>query len=144
MRAQVVAAALLAPLAAVVAPPAAHAGPAGDADLAVFDGGLTQLAFIGLLQAQVVPLVGDDAFLQNGDPAEEPGFRLRRARFGVHGTAWADVDYELSFQATPAGIDLLDGLCKPGEFLVVNELEEIVPTILRHLPEKATKATASA
>lgn len=41
-------------------------------------------------------------------------------------------------------IDLLDGLCKPGEFLVVNELEEIVPTVLRHLPEKSESIPASA
>lgn len=33
-------------------------------------------------------------------------------------------------------IDLLDGLCRPGEFVVVNELGEIVPTITRRLPEK--------
>jgi len=32
-------------------------------------------------------------------------------------------------------IDLLDGLCRPGEFLVVNELEEIVPTLVSRMPQ---------
>jgi predicted Rossmann-fold nucleotide-binding protein len=35
-------------------------------------------------------------------------------------------------------IDLLDGLCRPGDFVVVNELKEIVPTITSRLPEKKT------
>ncbi|TNF33814.1 MAG: hypothetical protein EP329_07915 [Deltaproteobacteria bacterium] len=90
------------------APTSAWAGSADDADLILVDGGLAQLRFVGLLQVEMAPYVGDDAFLLNGDPAESPGFRLRRARVGFAGSAWGDTDYELSLQATPDGIDLLD------------------------------------
>lgn len=91
---------------AVAAP--ARAGSADDADLVLLDGGQAQIKFVGLLQLELAPYVGDDAFLVNGDPAESPGFRLRRARVGFAGSAWGDTDYELSLQATPGGIDLLD------------------------------------
>lgn len=36
----------------------------------------------GLLQIHAAPYVGDDALIENGDPATRPGFRLRRARVG--------------------------------------------------------------
>jgi len=90
------------------APATAWADSADDADLVLLDGGMAQIKFIGLTQLEVAPFVGDEAFLLNGDAAERPGFRLRRARVGVAGTAWGDTDYELSLQATPDGIDLLD------------------------------------
>ncbi len=35
-------------------------------------------------------------------------------------------------------IDLLDGLCEPGEFIVANALEDIIPAVTRHLVEPAT------
>ena len=92
----------------VAAAAPARAGTADDADLVILDGGQAQIRFIGLLQAQVAPYVGSQAFLVNGDPAESPGFRLRRARVGFGGSAWGDTDFELSLQASPAGIDLLD------------------------------------
>lgn len=38
-----------------------------------------------LLQVQASPYVGEDSFLQAGDIAERPGFRLRRARLGLKG-----------------------------------------------------------
>jgi len=102
----IVAAAALTPL----TEGAAHAasGPAGDADLVLVDGGLAQFALVGLLQTQVVPWLGDEAFIVNGDPADSPGARLRRARLGIKGTAYGDIDYELSLQATPGGVGLLD------------------------------------
>jgi len=95
-------------LTAAAPAPAALAARADDADLVVLDAGLTELHLVGLLQLELAPYVGDDAFVSAGDPAEAPGFRLRRARLGIAGTAWGDTDYELSLQATPDGVDLLD------------------------------------
>jgi hypothetical protein len=39
----------------------------------------------GLVQVHAAPYVGDDALIENGDPATREGFRLRRARLGVEG-----------------------------------------------------------
>jgi hypothetical protein len=39
----------------------------------------------GLVQVHAVPYVGDDALVENGDPATRPGFRLRRSRIGFEG-----------------------------------------------------------
>lgn len=36
-----------------------------------------------LVQAQVLPYVGDDALAQEGDASDSEGFRLRRGRFGL-------------------------------------------------------------
>lgn len=36
-----------------------------------------------LVQAQVLPYVGDDAYASQGDAADAEGFRLRRGRFGL-------------------------------------------------------------
>ncbi len=41
-------------------------------------------------------------------------------------------------------IDLLDGICRPGEFIVVNELNEIVPTITSRLPDKEARQAGEA
>ncbi len=98
---------LLAALCAALAP-AAHAGENDDADLIVVDGGFAQFTLNGLLQTQFLPLLGDDARLVSGDPADAPGMRIRRARLGVSGWAWGMVDWELSMQASTAGMDLLD------------------------------------
>lgn len=89
-------------------PSIAHAGESDDADLVVVDGGYAQFTLQGLLQTQFLPLLGDDARLNSGDPADAPGVRLRRARLGVSGWAWGIVDWELSMQARSGGIDLLD------------------------------------
>lgn len=97
---------LFAALGAGLAP--AYAGENDDADLIVVDGGFAQFTLRGLLQTQFLPLLGDDARLVSGDPADAPGMRLRRARLGASGWAWGNVDWELSMQATPGGIDLLD------------------------------------
>ena len=64
--------------------------------------------YVGLVQAQAAPWVGEDTLIQDGDLAEEPGFRLRRARFGLKGKAWKVMDFEISTQADVYGIDLLD------------------------------------
>jgi hypothetical protein len=44
-----------------------------------------RLALGGLLQLHLAPYVGEDALLDDDDPAAREGFRLRRARFGVRG-----------------------------------------------------------
>jgi len=64
--------------------------------------------YVGLVQVQAAPWVGEDNLIQDGDLAEEPGFRLRRARFGLKGKAWSLMDFEISTQADVYGIDLLD------------------------------------
>ena len=64
--------------------------------------------YVGLVQVQAAPLTGADNLIQDGDLAEEPGFRLRRARFGLKGKAWNLMDFEISTQADVYGIDLLD------------------------------------
>lgn len=96
----------LATAVAVGAP--AHADDNDDADLIVLDGGFAQFSLTGLLQTQLVPWQGDDALIVSGDPADAPGARIRRARLGVKGWAWGNVDWELSLEATSAGMDLLD------------------------------------
>ncbi|WP_437970255.1 porin [Sorangium sp. So ce260] len=47
--------------------------------------GPLEIAPIALLALQAAPYVGDDALSQAGDSAEQPGFRLRRARVGLLG-----------------------------------------------------------
>ena len=86
----------------------AHASAPDEGPLVRLGGPDATVRVEGLLQLELVPFVGDDAFVADGDPAEAPGFRLRRARLGLAGTAWTDTDFELSLQATPEGLDLLD------------------------------------
>lgn len=86
----------------------ARASDNDDADLIVLDGGFAQFSLTGLLQTQFVPWQGDDALIVSGDPADAAGVRIRRARLGVKGWAWGNVDWELSMQATSEGVDLLD------------------------------------
>jgi hypothetical protein len=66
------------------------------------------LDYVGLIQVQAAPWVGADNLIQDGDVAEEAGFRLRRARFGLKGKAWKMMEFEVSTQADVTGIDLLD------------------------------------
>jgi len=88
--------------------PPALAGDNDDADLVVLDGGFAQITLLGLLQVEATPWLGDDALLVNADAADDQGFRLRRARLGVKGFAWGDVDFELSMEASADGMQLLD------------------------------------
>jgi hypothetical protein len=60
------------------------------------DLGPLTLAPIVLLQAQAIPYVGSQSFLQSGDPAERGGFRMRRARFGVEGRLYDRVPFAIS------------------------------------------------
>ncbi|MEZ4266268.1 MAG: porin [Myxococcota bacterium] len=84
-----------------------NAADAGD--LVTIDGGFAQLTFYGLLQSQIALYTGDDNLLQDGDPAERLGFRLRRARLGVNGWAWGVVDYSLSIDMSAGkSVELLD------------------------------------
>jgi hypothetical protein len=53
---------------------------------------------IALLQVQATPYAGEDSFHQAGDIAERPGFRLRRARFGLGGDLLRQIDFALSGQ----------------------------------------------
>ncbi|WP_437991877.1 porin [Sorangium sp. So ce145] len=88
------------------APPAAAAGvppPAGAAAAPAAGGPPFQLAIgrlvlspLVLVQAQAVPYVGEDAFLQAGDVAEGQGFRLRRARVGFAGRLAGYVPFAVS------------------------------------------------
>jgi len=96
----------LAPVLGLALP--ARAADNDDADLIVLDGGFAQFSLTGLLQTQLVPWQGDDALIVSGDAADAPGVRIRRARLGVKGWAWGEVDWELSLQATSTGADLLD------------------------------------
>jgi hypothetical protein len=49
-----------------------------------------------LMQVQGIPYVGADSFLEAGDPADRPGFRLRRARFGLEGRLFHRVPWEIT------------------------------------------------
>lgn len=51
---------------------------------------------IVLLQVQAMPYVGKDAFFQAGDMAEQPGFRMRRARIGMAGELYDVIPFEIS------------------------------------------------
>lgn len=81
-------------------PPTAPPEPAFDAD--TFRGPLVAhlgplaLSPIVLVAAEAIPYVGDDAFYQAGDVSEQPGFRLRRARFGMRGVLAEQAAFALS------------------------------------------------
>ena len=85
-----------------------RAAPAVDMDpdsaaetFKLFDEGLASIhsgPFKLVLHARIqswVGWVGDDALLSNGDPMQEPGFRLRRARLGIEGTLFEGLSYEI-------------------------------------------------
>ena len=50
----------------------------------------------GTTQFWAIPMLGEDALLDNGDVANAPGFRLRRARLGIAGTFPKYVTMELT------------------------------------------------
>ena len=54
------------------------------------------------LQFWAVPLLGEDALLENGDVANAPGFRIRRARIGVIGFYPHNVSLELTIDPLDA------------------------------------------
>jgi Phosphate-selective porin O and P len=58
-----------------------------------FDVGPLSLSPVVLLQAQAIPYIGADTYLQAGDPAERGGFRMRRARFGFAGKLYHRVPF---------------------------------------------------
>jgi hypothetical protein len=92
----------------LASPTAARADAADEPDLLLLDGGLAQVTLTGLLQLQATPLLGADARLVNGDPADSAGFRLARGRFGIRATAWGDTEVALGVQANARGLNLLD------------------------------------
>ena len=50
----------------------------------------------GTIQLWAIPMLGEDALLDNGDAGNAPGFRLRRARLGMKGTFPKYVTMELT------------------------------------------------
>ncbi|WP_437783984.1 porin [Sorangium sp. So ce1097] len=58
--------------------------------------GPLEVAPIALIALQAAPLVGDDALIQAGDSAEQPGFRLRRVRAGLYGDVAGLVRFAIS------------------------------------------------
>ena len=60
---------------------------------------------VALMQVQGIPYVGNNAFLEAGDPAERGGFRFRRARFGFEGRVFHRVPFEITaeFNSDVAG-----------------------------------------
>ncbi len=94
--------ALLLGLLAAPAPPAAAGDEATtdlrsnvEADVAptleVYRRGCRALALGATTQLQAVPWIGEEALVDNGDAANEEGFRLRRLRIGLSGTVCRDV-----------------------------------------------------
>lgn len=91
----------------------AQSAPSDAADLVLIDAGATQIKLKGLIQTQIAwPVDMDDENehrLANGDPAEQTGMRLRRARFGIAGWAYGAIDYSLTVEGTGDGAaELLD------------------------------------
>jgi hypothetical protein len=94
-------------------------------DLVLIDAGATQIKIKGLIQTQIAwPLDGDNKNehrLANGDPAEQAGMRLRRARFGVAGWAYGAIDYSLTVEGTGDGsAELLDAWIGYRRFPLAN------------------------
>jgi hypothetical protein len=65
-------------------------------DMLHLDVGPLSLAPVVLLQVQAIPYVGDESFVQAGDPSERGGFRLRRARFGFAGRLYGRVPFKVT------------------------------------------------
>jgi len=55
-----------------------------------------------LMQVQGIPYVGADSSLEAGDPADGPGFRFRRARFGFEGRLFHRIRFELNAEYNAA------------------------------------------
>ncbi|WP_437281359.1 porin [Sorangium sp. So ce375] len=85
-----------APAAASPAPGSGDLLPPGFRERARVALGPLEIAPIALIALQAAPYVGDDALTQAGDVAEQPGFRLRRARAGLRGDVAGLVRFALS------------------------------------------------
>jgi mono/diheme cytochrome c family protein len=89
--------------------PAASPSNEGDrGDLVILDGGFAQIALYGFVATQAAMYTGADNLLQDGDVAEQPGFRLRHGRFGLHGWAFSYLDFMISMETADAHVKPLD------------------------------------
>ena len=91
-----------------IEPDESGANDADRGDLVVFDGGLAQVALYGLITAQGAAYTGADNLLQSGDPAEQPGFRLRYGRFGLKGWAFGSMAFMISMETADFKVRPLD------------------------------------
>ncbi len=66
------------------------------------------LAPYALLQSQAAIVTGDDNLLENGDPAQREGFRMRRARFGLVGALAPKLSFEVSAETAADDVQMLD------------------------------------
>jgi hypothetical protein len=69
----------------------------------------------GQVQVQFVPFVGDESRVAGGDPSDEVGFRIRRARFGFDAGYALDTEVSLTLEAydgRAGGAELLDASIK--------------------------------
>ena len=89
------------------ADPAEGASADGDADsefawrpYAIFGVGPVTLVPTLLLTVQATPYVGEDALVRDGDIADNPGFRLRRADFGLAGEIFRRVRFAASAEVS--------------------------------------------
>ena len=103
----------------------ALAAPSDAADLVLIDAGATQIKLKSLIQTQIaLPLDPDDKDehrLENGDPAEQTGMRLRRARFGLSGWAYGVIDYAMTVEGTEDGAaELVDAWIGYRHFPLAN------------------------
>jgi hypothetical protein len=60
------------------------------------DFGRLRLEPLVLIQLQAAAFTGADSFFQAGEPAEQPGFRLRRGRLGFRGTLYDYIPFAIS------------------------------------------------
>lgn len=59
----------------------------------------------GIVQIHAAPHVGSDALIANNDPASDPGFRLRRAGFGIQGRLLEKFGAIVAVNAVQSGTD---------------------------------------
>ena len=91
-----------------IAPDDSAANAADRGDLVVLDGGMAQVALYGLVNAQAAVYTGGDNLLQNGDVAEQPGFRLRHGRLGLRGWAFGELSFMVSMETADMDVRPLD------------------------------------
>ena len=98
----------------------AHASAKDDAKLVNIDAGPAQIELYGLLQGQLALYTGKDNLIQDGDPAERIGARLRRARLGFEGWLFGSMNFELTVEATQKSVQLLDAWMAYRQFKWLN------------------------
>jgi hypothetical protein len=105
------------------------ANEADRGDLVVFDGGMAQVALYGLVSAHAAAYTGADNLLQSGDVAEQPGFRLRYGRFGLHGWAFGNLEFMVSMETADLKVRPLDAWLsyRPFDVLAVTVGAHKVP-----------------